>query len=125
MAMKVKSDQIRTEFYDYVMAADENIFLPIKARPGEVIIVHSVCLYNPTQANFTLAYKVMRTKGRLRRLNHTATLNAGVVLRWGLDNYLIDGEEGGFAITPAAAGDEIEATFQIIRMRDDEYFKAT
>jgi len=125
MPLKCKSDQVRTEYYDYNLDAGENILMPIKARPGEVIIVHSISLYNPTQANFTHAYKMLRTKGRLRRLTYAAALNTITVLNWNIDVYLIEHEECGFAITPNAASDLIEATFQIIRCRDDEYFKAT
>jgi len=123
--IKCKSDQVRTEHYDYTLAADENIFLPIKARPEEVIVVHSVCIYNTTADNSGAAYKVMRTKGHLCRLNYTAAINGKAVQRWATDVYLIDGEECGVAITPNAAGDLFCVNFQIIRMRDDEYFKAT
>ena len=125
MPLKCKSDQIRTEYFDYGMAAGENVLMPIKARPGEVIIVHSISIYNPTQANFTHVYKMLRTKGRLRRLTYAATLNAALILNWNIDVYLIEHEECGIALTPNAAGDIVEVTFQIIRCRDDEYFKAT
>ena len=67
----------------------------------------------------------MRSKGHTIRLNYAAALNAGVVQRWATDVYLIDHEECGFAITPNAVGDIVAATFQIIRMRDVEYFKST
>lgn len=125
MPLKSQSNQIRTEHYDYTMAAGENIFLPIQARQKEVVVVHSVSVYNSTQANFTHVYKVMTVKGRLRRLNYVAAVNTLTVQRWATDIYLIDGEECGIALTPNAAGDIVEVTFQIIRMRDDEYFKAT
>lgn len=125
MPIKSQSNQIRTEHYHYTLAADENIFLPIKARPGEVIVVHSVTIYNPTQANSGVCYKLMRQKGHIIRLNSVAAINAGVVQRWATDVYLIDHEEGGVALTPNAAGDIYAVSFQIMRMRDDEYFKAT
>jgi len=121
MPIKLKSEQLNTEHYHYFLAADENCLFPVKARPGEVVIVHSVCLYNPSQANYTLGYKLMRQRGHTCRLNYTATINAGTVQRWATDVYLKDGEECGFAITPNAAGDEIAANFQILRFRDDEY----
>lgn len=121
MPLKLKSEQLNTEHYHYTLAADENIFFPVKARPGEVVCVHSVCLYNPSQVNYTLAYKLMRLRGHICRLNYQAAINAGVVHRWATDVYLKEHEECGFAITPNAAGDEIAANFQIIRFRDDEY----
>jgi len=125
MSLKVKSEQIRTEFYDYRMASGENIYLPIKARHEEVINVHSISIYNPTAVNFADIYKIMKTKGRLRRLTHVATLNAGLIINWNIPIYLIDGEECGIAITPAGANELVEVTFQIIRMKDSEYFNAT
>jgi len=125
MPIKCKSAQIRTEYYNYAMIAGENIFLPIKATRNEVIIIQSIAVYNPTQANFTHVYKIMRTKGILRRLNYTAAIATLAVQRWATGVYLIDGEECGIALTPNATGDIVQVTFQIIRMRDDEYFKST
>jgi len=123
--IKCKSDQVLTERYDYTMAAGENILLPIKARRDEVILVHNVSVYNPSQSDYTNIYKVMRRRNRLCRLDHNATLGSKKVIRWGIDIYLIDGDEGGVALTPNAAGDKVEITFQCLRFRDDEYFKAT
>ena len=125
MPIKCQSNQILTEKYDYTMAAGENILLPLKARPREVIIVHSISIYNPTQNNFTHIYKVMRRRNRLCRLTYAAALNTIVVLNWDIDVYLIDGDECGIALTPSAAADTVELTMQCIRMRDDEYFKST
>ena len=121
MVMKIKSEQLRTEMYQYNLAAGENILMPIKARPGEVICVHSVCCYNPTEVNFTLLYKMLKVDGKFCRLNYAATLNAGVVKRFATDVYLKDGDECGFAVTPNAAGNLICVNFQILRFRDDEY----
>jgi len=58
-------------------------------------------------------------------LTYAAALNTIIVLNWDIDVYLIDGDECGIALTPNAAGDIVEVTFQIFRFRDDEYFKAT
>ena len=125
MSLKVKSEQINTECYDYMMAAGENIFLPIKARHEEVILVHSISIYNPSQVNYTHVYKILRCKGDVRRLTYAASVNAGLVINWVKQIYLKDGQELGIAITPDGAGDMVEVTFQIIRMKDIEYFKAT
>jgi hypothetical protein len=125
MPIKCQSNQILTERYDYIMVVGENIFLPMKARPGEVLVVHCISIYNPTQNQFTNLYKMLKRRGILYRLNHTATLNTKVVQRWATDIYMIDGDEGGIALTPSAAGDTVEVIMQCIRMRDDEYFKAT
>lgn len=125
MPIKIQSSMLNTEHYHYTLAAGENILFPVKARPGEVLIVHSVCLYNPSQVNYTHIYKLMRQRGHICRLNYAAALNSITVRRWATDIYLKDHEECGFAVTPNAAGDIIAANFQIIRMRDDDYFKAT
>ena len=125
MTIKAKSDQILTERYDYTMAAGENIFLPMKARPGEVLVVHSISIYNDTANNFTHVYKVMKRRNRLCRLTYAATLNTKLILNWDIDVYLIDGDECGIALTPSAAGDTVQLTMQCIRMLDADYFKAT
>ena len=125
MPIKCKSDQLRTEHYDYEMALGENIFYPIKARPGEVIVVHSVCIYNGSAANFGAIYKLIRVKGHECRLNHNASLNVGRVQRWATDVYLKDGDECGISVNAPQAGGVVCVNFQILRFRDDEYFKAT
>jgi len=124
MPFKCHSNQIAIERYDYTMAAGENILLPVKARRNEVIIVHCISIYNNSQVNYTLLYKVMEKRGRLCRLNYQAALNAGVVHRFCADNYLIEGDEAGIALTPAAAGDTVQITFQYLRLRDDEFYKS-
>ncbi|GAI07630.1 unnamed protein product [marine sediment metagenome] len=121
MPMKVKSEQINTEHYHYTLDENENQLFPVKARPGEVIIVHSVCIYNDSGANYDVCYKLMKQRGHVIRLNYVATINAGVVQRWATDVYLNGEEECGVAVTPNAAGDTLAVNFQILRFRDDEY----
>jgi len=107
------------------MAANENIFLPIKARPDEVIIVHSISCYNNTQSNFTHLYKVLKRRGLVCRIDYVAALATVVVHLFDHDLYMIDGDEAGIALTPAAVGDTVQVTIQFMRLRDDEYFKST
>jgi len=107
------------------MGAGVNEFFPVKARPGEVIIVHSFGVYNPTLNNFTHVYKILKRKGGACRLNYTSAINTLTVQRWATDVYLIDGDEAGIILTAGAAGDIVELTMQGLRFRDDEYFKST
>jgi len=125
MPVKCQSNQIFTERYDYTMKAGENIFLPVKARPGEVIILHSLSCYNSTQNGFTHLYEVMRRRNTLCRLDYVATLVTVTVKKFSSEIYLIDGDEAGIALTPSVAGDIVELTMQGMRFRDDEYFKST
>ena len=123
MPFKCLSNQIDTERYVYLMAAGENIFLPMKARHKEVIIVHSISVYNPTQNGFTHLYKVMERRGRLCRLDYLAALATVTVHLFDHEIYMIDGDEAGIALTPSVAGDMVQVTIQIIRLRDDEFYK--
>jgi len=125
MPIKCKSDQLRTEHYDYEMALGENVYFPIKARHEEVIVVHSVCIYNGSAANFGGIYKLIKVGGHVCRLNHNASLNVGRVQRWATDVYLKDGDECGVSINAPVAGGVACVNFQIIRMKDSEYFNAT
>ena len=125
MPVKCQSNQIFTEHYHYTMGAGENIFLPVKARPGEVLIVHSVGIYNPTANGFTHIYKILNRKGHNCRIEYVAALATLTVRRWSSDVYLIDGDECGIALTPSAAGDMVILTVQGLRFRDDEYFIST
>ena len=125
MPIKCQSNQILTERYDYTMAANENIFLPMKARPGEVLVIHSISVHNDTQNGFTHLYKVLKRRGLICRIDYVAALATIVTHLFDHDLYLIDGDEGGIALTPSAAGDTVKLTMQCLRMRDDEYFKST
>ena len=125
MPIKCQSNQILTEKYDYTMIVGENIFLPMKARPGEVLVVHSISVYNDTQSGFTNLYKILKRRGVVCRVDYVAALATIVTHLFDYDLYLIDGDECGIALTPSAAGDTVELTMQCLRMRDDEYFKAT
>ena len=125
MPIKCKSDQIFTERYQYSMQATENIFLPVKARRNEVLIVHSLSLYNPTQNGFTHCYEVMRRRGAIYRLDYVAALATVTVHKFVTEIYLIDGDEAGIILTPSTTGDIVELTMQGMLFRDDEYFKST
>lgn len=124
MPLKCQSNQIYTERYDYTMIAGENIFLPIKARPGEVIIVHSISVYNDTQSGFTHLYKILKRRGLVSRIDYVAALATVVVHLFDHVLYLIDGDEAGIALTPSAAGDTVQVTFQTIRLIDAEFYKS-
>ena len=125
MPFKCLSNQIATERYDYTLAVGENLLLPVKARRDEVVIILGISVYNNTQNGFTLLYKVMQRRGRVFRIDYLAALATGVVHLFDHDLYLIDGDESGIALTPSAAGDTVQVTMQYMRLRDDEYFKAT
>jgi len=125
MPFKCLSTNVSTEMYEYTLAAGENILLPLKARPGEALIVHCVSVYNNTLNGFTHIYKVMKRRGRIFRLNYQAALATIQVHRWATDIYLIDGDEGGIILTPSAAGDTVQVTFQVIRLIDADFYKST
>ncbi|GAH45006.1 unnamed protein product [marine sediment metagenome] len=114
---------IRHEMYEYIMVAGLNWFFPIKARPGEVILVNCVSIYNQSGANYAACYKAIKCHGRIFRVNSTAAINNGVVQRWEGDNFLINNDELGVAVTPNAAGETTQVTFQIIRVLDSDYDK--
>ena len=125
MPVKSQSNQIFTERYDYTMAAGAGAFFPVKARRNEVLIVHSLSLYNPTQNGFTHCYEVMRRRGVIHRLDYVATLATVTVHKFATEIYLVDGDEAGIILTPHTAGDIVQLTMQGMRFRDDEYFKST
>lgn len=122
MPMLVNSEMLATEHYHFICGdAALNYFWPVKARAGEVIIVHSVTIFNNCGANFALCYKLMRAKGHIMYMNSVAAINNTVVQRWATDMYLNGNEECGVAVTPNAVNDEFQVTFQIIRMIDKLY----
>lgn len=118
MPIKILSNQVYTERYDYTMAADENIFLPIKAMPGEVLIIHSISVYNSSANKYGNMFKVMKRRGVLMRLDYLKELDDPGVKLFDQDIYLVDGDECGIALTPNAANDTVQVTFNCIRLID-------
>lgn len=125
MPLKIHSDMLINEHYHYTLQAGENILFPVKARPGEVLCVHSITIYNNSAANYAECYKLIKVEGHVCRMNYTAAINAGAVQRWATDVYIKNHQECGVAITPTAAGDTVCVNFQVIRFKDEDYFKAT
>jgi len=123
MPFKCQSNQVSTERYDYTLAVGENILLPIKARPGEVIIVHSISVYNNTQNGFTHCYKLLKRRGLTCRIDYVAAVATVVTHLFDHDLYLVDGDETGIALTPSAAGDTVQVTIQFIRLIDADFYK--
>ena len=123
MITAIHSKMVRHELYDYVLPAGLSYFWPVKARPGEVIIVNQVSVYNNSGANYGICYKCLKCKGTIHRINHTAAINNGVVQRWSADNYLIDGDELGVALTPNAANETAQVSIQLVRFLDSEFDK--
>jgi len=107
------------------MKATENIFLPVKARPGEVIIVHSISVYNNTANIYWYLYELIKRRGFIYRVDFIQVVLAAGVHLFNQDLYLIDGDEAGIAIRTTRSGATVQVTIQFMRLRDDEYFKST
>jgi len=123
MITAIHSKMVRHELYDYVCPVLLTWFWPVKARRGEVIIVNQISVYNNSGANYGICYKGIKCHGEIHRINHSAAINTGVVQRWSADNYLIDGDELGVAITPNAVNDTVQISVQLIRFLDSEFDK--
>ena len=123
MQTTIHSKMVHHEVYDYIMIAGLNWFWPIKSRPGEVILVNCVSIYNNSGANYGVCYKALKCQGEIHRINYIASINAGVVKRWEGDNYLAPNDELGVSVTPNAAGETVQMGFQIIRFIDSDYDK--
>jgi len=123
MQTAIHSKMIAHEKYDYICEAGLNWFWPIKARPGEVLLINSIAVYNNSGANYGVCYKGIKHKGEIYRINYMAAINAGVVQRWSANNYITEGDEMGVAITPNAANETVKVTIQLIRFTDTDYDK--
>jgi len=123
MQTAIHSKMIRHELYDFICPAALTWFWPVKARPGEVILINCVSIYNNSGANYAACYKGIKCGGKIHRINYIASINNGVVQRWTADNYLVNGDELGVAITPNAANETAQVSIQLIRFLDSEYNK--
>lgn len=123
--MKAKSDMPFHFKYVYKLSATAKEFYFIKGRPGHVLWVDYISVYNPTESNYTHLYLMDRDHGEVSHCDYVASLNTILVKKFAADHYLKDGEELGIKITGAAEGDLLEVTVHGLRMIDEDYFKAT
>ena len=123
MQTAIHSKMIAHRCYDFICQAGLNWFFPVKARPGEVLLINCVAVYNNSGANYGVCYKAIKHQGETHRINHTASINDGVVQRWTADNYITDNDEIGIGITPNAANETVQVCFHIIRFTDADYDK--
>jgi hypothetical protein len=123
--MKAKSDMVFHFKYTYYLATSEKNFFFMKGVPDQVLWVDYVSIYNPTANNFTHLYLINRIHGEVERCDYKASCNTKVVQKFPVDHYLNAGEELGVAVTGTATSDTIEVTVHGLRMKDEDYFKAT
>lgn len=121
MQTAIHSKMIAHELYDFICGQGLNWFWPIKARPGEVLLINTVSVYNNSGANYTACYKAVRHKGVIHRINYISAINNNVVKRWEGDNYITDGDEVGVGITPNAANETVQVAVQVIRFVDTDF----
>ena len=123
--MKAKGDMPFHYSYTYKLETTEVEFYFLKGRPGRVMWVDYVSIYNPTTNQFTHVYLLCRDRGAVTRCDYKANCNTLVVQKFTADHYLKDGEELGIAITGSAATDTMEVTVHGLCFKDEDYFKAT
>jgi hypothetical protein len=125
LKVKAKSDMVFHLKYVYPLDVTEKIFYFMKGRPDQLMWIDYVSVYNPTVNNYTHLYLLCRDRGVVSRCDYQANCNTLMVRKFTPDHYLLDGEELGVAVTGTATSDIIEVTVHGLRMKDEDYFKAT
>lgn len=118
--MKVKSGQIYTEKYTYTLDTTVQQFWFSKGRPGGVLELVWLSVYNTTQSNITVFYILIKHKGEVIRLFYDGTIASKEVDAWTTPIYLDAGDEIGVEMDGNAAGDLVEVAAQWISHRDKD-----
>ena len=109
--------------FTYKLETTEALFFFLQGRPGQVMWIDYVSVYNPTANNFTHVYLLCKDRGIVTRCDYKANCNTLVVQKFTADHYLTDHEELGIAITGSAATDTMEVTIHGIRLKNEDYHK--
>lgn len=123
--MKAKGDMPFHWRYTYKLETTATQFFFLQGRPGHVMWIDYVSVYNPTANNFTHLYLLCRERGEVERCDYVASLNTKLVKKFPADHYTVDGQEIGIEVVGSAATDTIEVVVHGLRMKDEDYFKAT
>lgn len=118
--MKVKSGQIRNEIYNYELDTTVQQFWLSKGRPGGILELVLLTIYNASQSSATFTYFLFKHKGVVRRFWHHPTLETVTLETFTDTLYLDDGDELGIEIDGGAVGDELEVFAQLIWHRNDD-----
>ena len=118
--MYMKSGRIRNEIYDYVLDTTVQQFWISKGRPGGVLELVLLSIYNASQSSATFTYFLFKRKGVIRRFWHHPTLETVTLETYVDDLYLDDGDELGIEIDGGAVGDKLEVFAQLLWHKDEE-----
>lgn len=121
MIIKCKSEQVFSERYKYQLRTGTHQFFPVKARHGEVLIIHKMSIYNSSKLRIKIQYKLKKHRGVIHRWNYGINLDSGVVRRWGINVYLEPNDEAGIELNTTHDNQTFELCVQGLRLRDSEY----
>ena len=116
--MKIKSDQILTEKYIYQMNTTVQQFWFSKGRPGGVLEMVFLNVYNVAANSITVLYFIFKHNGEVSRFKYDASLSTKDVNPSFDTLYLGPGDELGIECDGGANADKVEVTAQWIWHKD-------
>jgi len=118
--MKVKSGQIYTEKYTYSLDTNVQQFWFSRGRPGGVLELVFLSVYNISANSITGLYFLIDHRGEVTRFLYDATLETKTVNAHFETLYLDRGEKLGVEMDGGAVGDNVEVTAQWIWHADED-----
>ena len=111
---------IRNEVYDFILDTTVQQFWISKGRPGGILELVLLSIYNASQTSATFTYFLIKHKGVVRRIHYHATLETVTLEKMDTPLYLDDGDELGIEIDGGAVGDELEVFAQLLWHRSED-----
>ena len=112
--MLMKPGMVRNEVYDYELDTTVQQFWVSKGRPGGLLELVIMTIYNASQSSATAYYILFKHKGVVRRIHYHPTLETITLEKMDTPLYLDDGDELGFEIDGGGVGDKIEVFAQLL-----------
>jgi hypothetical protein len=120
--MKVRSGQIYTEKYTYILDTTVQQFWFAHGRPDGVMELVFLTVYNLSQGSITELYFLFDHRGEVTRWLYDATLETKLVTASFETLYLDKGERLGVEMDGASNGDLVEVTAQWIWHADHDIY---
>jgi hypothetical protein len=112
--MKIKAGQIYTEKYTYTLDTTIQQFWFSKGRPGGVLELVFLSIYNLSQSDISAYYVLVKRRGEVIRIYYDAIVATKEVDCLTDPVYLEDGDEIGVEMDGTSVGDQVEIAAQWI-----------
>ena len=121
--MHIKHGMIYNEFYTFQLDTTVQQFWFSKGRPGGVLELVHINVYNKSAGEITVLYFLFEADGNVTRFKYDAALSSKDVNHHHAEIFLQDGDRLGVEMDGATNADEVEVSAQWIHHRDSDFIE--